>query len=43
MATKTATVKLDENGRCTVPVDVRRALGINGEETYVEIEVTADE
>ena len=43
MASKTATVKLDEQGRCTVPVSVRRALGIDGEETYVEITVTTDE
>ena len=39
MATKSATVKVNEQGRCTIPVEVREALGFEGEETYVDLEV----
>lgn len=42
MASKTATVQVDQNGRCTIPVEVRRALEIEPED-YVEIEVIVDE
>jgi len=42
MATKTATVEVDEQGRCTIPVEVREALGFNGEKEYVEITVDYD-
>ena len=43
MPEKTTTVKVDENGRCTIPVEVREALGFNGEKAYPEITVKYDE
>jgi bifunctional DNA-binding transcriptional regulator/antitoxin component of YhaV-PrlF toxin-antitoxin module len=43
MAQKTATVELNENGRCTIPAEVRRALDIDGEKAIVEVTVTTDE
>ena len=42
MATRTATVKVTEQGRATIPVEVREALGFNGEEAIVEITVEYD-
>lgn len=43
MPTATATVQMDEQGRITIPKPVREKLGVNGVETYVEIEVQVDE
>jgi len=40
---KTTTVKMQENGQCTIPVNVRRALDIDGEEQYIEITVHGHE
>ena len=42
MASKAATVEVDEKGRCTIPVEVRKALGFNGESQIVEIVVKDD-
>jgi len=39
MVSKTTTVRIDEQGRCTIPVEVRKALDIDGEESYVEVTV----
>jgi len=39
----TTTVEVDEQGRCTIPVEVREALGFNGRKEYVEVEVFLDE
>jgi len=39
MPSKTTTVKIDEDGRCTIPVEVRESLGFNGEVVYPEITV----
>lgn len=39
MARKTATVEVNEQGRCTIPVEVRKALGFNGEEALVDLEI----
>lgn len=33
------TVEIDEQGRLTVPKPVREALGINGTEALVELEI----
>ena len=44
MATKaTTTVTVDEQGRLYLPKPVRTKLGIDGEETVVEVEVRVDE
>jgi bifunctional DNA-binding transcriptional regulator/antitoxin component of YhaV-PrlF toxin-antitoxin module len=43
MVERTTTVQVNEDGRCTIPVEVREALGFNGEETYVEITVEYNE
>lgn len=39
MAGKTATVKMQEDGKTTIPASVRKALGIYEEERYIEITV----
>lgn len=39
MAGKTTTVKMQPDGTTTIPANVRRALGIYGDECYVEITV----
>lgn len=41
--TATATVNVDEQGRCYIPKPVREKLGINGESVNVELEVRYDE
>jgi len=43
MPSKTATVKIDGQGRCTIPIEVREALAIDGQETYAEVEVHVDD
>jgi len=43
MPSKTATVEVDEQGRCTIPVEVRKALGFNGRKEYVEVKVYVDD
>jgi bifunctional DNA-binding transcriptional regulator/antitoxin component of YhaV-PrlF toxin-antitoxin module len=43
MSSKTATVEIDEQGRCTIPVEVRKALGFKDESVITEIEVRYDE
>lgn len=42
MATKHATVRVNEQGRCTIPVEVRESLGFDGEEAMVELAVAYD-
>jgi len=42
MVSKTTTVEIDEQGRCTIPVEVRKALGFNGDKEIVEITVHYD-
>lgn len=44
MATKkrSATVRMDEDGRVVIPKAVRKSLGINGEERYVQLTVEID-
>jgi len=39
MVSKTATVEIDEYGRCTIPVEIRKALDFDGEKVITEIEV----
>jgi len=43
MQSKTAVVEIDERGRCTIPVEVRKALGFDGEVVLTEVEVYYDE
>lgn len=43
MAERTTTVQVNEDGRCTIPVEIREALGFNGSETLVEITVKYDD
>ena len=42
MARATATTSVDEKGRTVIPQPAREKLGIDGEETIVEIEVRVD-
>lgn len=34
-----ATVKVDERGRCYIPQEVRRALGFHGQEAHVRLDI----
>lgn len=43
MTTATVTVEIDEHGRVTIPKPAREKLGIDGDETTVEMEVRVDE
>lgn len=43
MASKTATVRVTEQGRVTIPKEVRESLGFDGKEVIAEIEVYYDE
>lgn len=43
MRERTTTVKIDEQGRLYVPKAVREALGIDGDETHVEISVRVED
>jgi bifunctional DNA-binding transcriptional regulator/antitoxin component of YhaV-PrlF toxin-antitoxin module len=43
MAEKTTTVKMQEDGRVTIPANARKALGINGEERYLEVTIHVEE
>jgi len=39
----TTTVKMDGNGRVTIPARIRETLGVKGEEAYPEVEVRIDD
>lgn len=39
MDSKTTTVRIDEKGRCTIPVEVRESLGFDGSDVITEVEV----
>jgi bifunctional DNA-binding transcriptional regulator/antitoxin component of YhaV-PrlF toxin-antitoxin module len=43
MVSKTATVEIDEQGRCVIPVEVRRALDFDGERVFAEVTVKVEE
>jgi len=43
MASKRATVRTTEQGRITIPKEVREALDIDGEEALIDIEVSTNE
>jgi len=43
MQSKTAVVKISERGRCTIPEEVRKSLGFDGDEVYTEVTVHYDE
>jgi len=43
MAEATTTVRIDEQGRTTIPKPTREKLGIVGETTTAEVEVRVDE
>lgn len=43
MPTATATVQVAEDGRVTIPLEVRKKLGIAGTDAFAEIEVRVDE
>lgn len=43
MVQATATVRIDEQGRTTIPKPAREKLGIVGENTTAEVEVRVDE
>lgn len=43
MPERTTTVKISEQGRLYVPKPVRESLGIDGEETNIEITVRVEE
>lgn len=39
MVCRTTTVEIDEQGRCTIPVEVRKALDFNGEQVFAEVTI----
>jgi len=39
MVSKTTTVEIDEQGRCTIPIEVRKALDFDNEGVITEITV----
>lgn len=43
MDERTTTVEVDERGRLTIPKPIRKALGIDGEQTTAEITIRVEE